>query len=169
MLKRRRHLPLLASCILLLALLAWAKFFLLREPSYGDRSLTSWLKDVGGFPPMLFSGGAALSASREDLAIDAVRHMGAQAYPFLFEMLKAEDGPMKNRILKKLGKQRYEKLGLVSANDKRARAKGALTLLGPDAAIAWKQILLDPTFAKEMRLLAITKCQTPPEDAATHG
>jgi HEAT repeat protein len=148
----------------LLGLPTWLILLRPLGPHYQGRSLSRWLNDVGpgsGF----YTGGARLSPSRRDAAIDAVRRMGPAAYPFLLQMLKAQDGRVKKAILEKLGRQRSLKFGLLSADEKRFRAKIILSELGFDAAVAWRMVLLDPTFDPELRLDALRYCETPPKDA----
>jgi HEAT repeat protein len=164
MLKRCRHIIVLAGCISFLGLLAWIVFAHPREPSYEGRTLSSWLNDVAG-SGFSIRGQLVLTASaRDGAAIDAVRHMGPEAYPLLIEMLKSEDGRIKKFILGMLGKQR-SRLGLLTADEKRLRARTTLAFLGNQAAAAWKQILLDPAITQDVRQLAIYQCLTPPEDA----
>jgi HEAT repeat protein len=79
-------------------------------------------------------------------------------------MLKTKDGRVRTFILGKLGKHR-SKFGLLTADEKRLRARATLAFLGNQAAPAWKQILLDPGINQDIRQLAIYQCPTMPEDA----
>jgi HEAT repeat protein len=161
--KNRRFILLLVGCFLLLGLLAGLIFFGQREPHYQGRSLSSWLSDVSPVNYAVTSKSAAMNL--ESAAIAAVQKMGPEADPFLIRMLKAKDGPFRKAIIGKLGWQRSMKLGLVSADEKQVRARLTLYKLGTNAAVAWKQILMDPTFDANLRTAAMSWCQTLPEEA----
>ncbi|MDB6033027.1 MAG: domain containing protein [Verrucomicrobiales bacterium] len=165
---KRRSILLLVGCILSLGTLAGLVFSGQREPEYEGRPLSSWLGDVDTsrviVNQIIFVPTAA-PINRESSATHAIRNMGTQAYPFLLQMLKEKDSAFKKSILKKLGWQRSMKLGLLTAEEKQYRARMAMYRLGTNAGLAWKQILLDPTFDRELRLGATSWCQTLPEEA----
>ena len=93
------------------------------EPVYADRSLSEWLVDLD------YS-----HRPRDLLASNAVHQMGAAAVlPHLGPMLRAEDSPMKLRLLGLLSKIGL-KTDFVPANRRRERASRACRVLGPAAA-----------------------------------
>lgn len=78
----------LAACCLILRT-RWSQK---PEPSYNGRPLSSWLDDYSlmshGFP-----GEETIIEKNNHVVDEAVRYMGTNAIPVLFEMLKATDSP----------------------------------------------------------------------------
>jgi HEAT repeat protein len=164
MLNRPRYILLLVTCLVLLGVVAAFFFSHPREPSYGGRSLRSWLADVA-IADLSAKGQAGVDvAVRRNAAIDALRHMGPEAALAIVEMLKVDDGRLKKAILIKLGKHRY-KLGLLTAEEKRSQVRATLLMLGTNATIAWRQILMEPAISEEIRLSATYQYKTVPADA----
>lgn len=163
----RRSILLLAGCIVILSVLTGLIFTQQREPRYEGRSLSSWLEDASPWtvamkkdpmhPPSV--------ASLEQAAANAVRQMGPEAYPFLLEMLKAKDGPVRKTVLQKLGQRRAMKLGLVPAEEKQSRARAILYRLGTNAAVVWKHVLLDTSLPQDVRLAGSSWFEALPAEA----
>jgi HEAT repeat protein len=57
------------------------------EPSYGGRSLSSWLQDMDGY-----------AGKKMQLAQEAVRTMDTNAVPCLIRVLRERDSPLKQRV-----------------------------------------------------------------------
>lgn len=165
----RRHILFFAAPILILGVLAGLILLEPREPRYQGRSLSNWLEDVSSTRARIFKGMVARSmkdAALESNAVHAVRQMGTEAYPFLIEMLRAQDGPVRKTLLQKMGQGRAMKFGLLSADEKRFRAKMTLFRLGTNAAVVWGQILLDRSFPLDLRLASASYCSGSPQEAS---
>src|ERR1022692_539786 len=106
--------------------LAWA-----REPTYGGRGLSAWLRDFD-----------SEKMERRVSAADAVRHIGQKAVPFLVERLKlpiarpgreSQVARWKRRVLEWLDKHSVIKVSPARRSDPRHQAMARLDALGPAA------------------------------------
>ncbi len=74
-----------------------------REPVYQERPLSAWLEDLDYGQP---------SFRREAVpqAEEAVRHIGANAVPFLVGMMRCKDSPFRKKMIALCSKQSFIKL-----------------------------------------------------------
>jgi hypothetical protein len=159
-----------SGCILTFGVLVWLILSGPQEPRYQGRSLSSWVEEVASSSTMLTINHqvfviTTLSAEKDGRATKALISMGKDASRFLIMMLKSKDGPVRKRFLEMIRKQRYFKPGLLTADERKMRAQVVLYKLETNAAVTWKQILVDPDFDQELHLAATSWCQTLPEDA----
>ncbi len=101
--------------------LVWVVFP--REPSWHDRSLSSWLKDFDTVRP----------AASQAAADDALRHIGANALPALLSILRSHDSRLYRALLDVVHDQPFIELHLTSAPERHWRAVRAFQALGPIA------------------------------------
>lgn len=151
-----------------------ALFVLRSEPSYQGRGLTSWLDDLYLSPvPLFWSFGSPwpgivrtpgtsrfvsftqAQATAHAKAQEAILHIGTNGLPNLVQLIRRDDSPLAKKMLAFLMKQSLIKLKVYSADERRAQAFQALLLLGPDAAPAWTEVLLDEHLSSKIRQTAL--------------
>jgi hypothetical protein len=120
---KKRRILLAALLVALLCAFGW---WLTRpsEPSYKGKSLSAWLEDYGPPHP---------DAHEAD---EAVRHIGTNAIPILLRMLRANDSPLKTKLIEWLGRQHLARIKIASADDKHFDAWAAFQALGENAECA---------------------------------
>lgn len=91
------------------------------EPSYNNKSLTAWLKDLNSIEPEIWHR-----------AESAVRTIGASAVPVLAERLRARDSSSRLKLIEFF--DRYPVIDLESAADYHDAALEACRILGATAA-----------------------------------
>lgn len=102
---------------------------LLFEPSYQGKPLSQWLTDFD-----------SRQASQRAEAVDAVRHMGKRAVPFLSERLRQRIPAWKIKVVQLLSRQRIIRFRLgvmnesgINAARRQAQVLAACDALGPAA------------------------------------
>jgi HEAT repeat protein len=104
--KRGRSVGFLLAALILGSIVALASRS--RDPSYGGRTLTSWLKD--------YSDAALDEVQRRSRCEEAIRAIGAEkAVPHLLRMAEAQDGPIRSWIIQKNERWNFRPLKLREA------------------------------------------------------
>jgi hypothetical protein len=103
--KKRR---ILFSALLVMLLGSFAWWLLLpSEPFYQGKSLSAWLEDY------VSTNGWNPNAETDE----AVRNMGTNAYPTLFQMLRAKDSPTKAKLIGLLDRQNLVSINIMASED----------------------------------------------------
>jgi len=163
----------LAVAIVGVALVTGLLLVVLRsEPRYQGRRLTSWIEDLSttvlfwnftGYgpgvasvvpTPVFFRSGSA-QVDLDFKAREAIRGIGTNGLPRLVQLIRHEDSPLSVKVLSLLKKQSVLKLKIYSADERRAQAFRALTVLGIEAAPAWTEILVDEHLSVKIRETAL--------------
>lgn len=138
----------IAPIIILLAVLGW---FLarqvLREPVYGGKALSLWLRTYAPSSP-------SVPGSREWKETDeAVRSIGTDCIPVLLDMLRQRDSQLKLRLVALARKQRVIRIHFVPAPERNIAASRAFIVLGDNARGAVPELakMLDENLAPESR------------------
>jgi HEAT repeat protein len=101
-----------------------------RQPSYGGKTLASWLRNLQGTTPAI-----------RGEAQEAIRQIGTNALPILVRKLRAEDSPMRIRLFRWLRRTSILGIPMREAEDWRLRAADACGALGPMAEPAIPDLL----------------------------
>src|SRR5438034_2929764 len=130
--KRRIIASLIVVCVFAgIALFAFRS----REPVYQERPLSAWLKDLDYGQP---------SFRREAVpqAEEAVRHIGANAVPFLVGMMRCKDSPFRKKMIALCSKQSFIKFPFRPPADT-LQWRGALGIysLGPVGKAAIPELI----------------------------
>lgn len=115
--------------VLALGLLSWG-WLRFREPIYQGRRLSSWLEELGRSWP---GQGSEQSAQ-------AIREIGTNALPHIINAIKANDPPIKVKLVGLLRRQNLIKFQFRMADEKRDRAYKALLVLRSEAKSAIPEI-----------------------------
>ncbi|HMC27199.1 MAG TPA: HEAT repeat domain-containing protein, partial [Verrucomicrobiae bacterium] len=136
------------------------------------RKLTSWIEDLSitvaywSFdsrgqaiarvgPTRVFINAGSPWGTEEPRTREAIRHIGTNCLPKLVQLIRHQDSPFSLKVLSLLQRQSLLKLKIYSADEHRAQAFRALTVLGTDAAPAWTEILLDEHLSVKIRETAL--------------
>jgi hypothetical protein len=116
-----------ATVGLLFIIGAFAFGFSSREPRYQGRSLRQWLPGLPNVTDLRFFAQKPAPGS----AVEALRHMGSSATPFLIKMVNTRDGSISEKILTVLERQDLIKLPFHHAEDEQIDGLKGLCALGP--------------------------------------
>src|SRR5262245_46074574 len=120
----KRHFKFIAFAFLLVVTIAVYKSSQ-REPSYGGRTLSSWLQDMDGY------AGPKMSRAQE-----AVRAIGTNAVPGLVSVLRLKDSDLKQRLAENLNKLLPGKAALTPLMERHRQVIYACEALGPGGRAA---------------------------------
>jgi HEAT repeat protein len=112
--------------MLLCVLGAFVFGFFSREPRYHGKSLSEWLRGLPSVTDLSFFPQNPAPGS----AVEALRHMGSSATPFLIRMVNARSSAVSERILTVLERQDFIKIPLRHAEDDQIEGLKGLCALG---------------------------------------
>ena len=134
--KRRLILGILALGLVAALVLAFTRP---REPSYQDRSLSSWLEDID-----------SSWAEPREKAVEAVTHIGTNELQYLIESIRYEPPPWREQVIDLKFRRSRLLSGLIPADWREfqaIRAMKTLQFLGPKAKKAIPELdhlMIDP-------------------------
>jgi hypothetical protein len=156
--KRRLWLGLLVSAT---ALVACFILFSRKQPTYQNRTLSSWIEDLPGptsYPPVGWSMVSIIRpflTPKEKEAGMAIRAIGTNGLPVLLDIVRLRnEGKMMRAAISWINKRKYLGLKIYPADQRRVQACSALQELGFQALPAWSEILLDEKIPMATRELA---------------
>ncbi len=135
--------------VLSIAVLAILAFVVLRqpEPVYQGKQLSEWLLGTGGNNNIGRTSGGILfvmtqkagDRRNEDLAREAVRHIGAAGIPCLLSLTGAHDSALRLKLIDLLAKQSFIKFHFIPEFERRQMGSFAFAALGEQGAVALTQ------------------------------